>query len=138
MHTLTKEFRFEAAHRLPPPYKGKCGNVHGHSWKVTVSVQGDTLDKNGMVIDYADIKAVCNPIIEQLDHTYLTCNRDMVGEMVAAQGLAVNVFEHNPTSEVLAQWLYEQWEPAFHQLGCRLLSVKVDETCTASCTYERK
>lgn len=56
-------------HRLPEHF-GKCKNIHGHSYKMTVELEGDVLD-NGMVMDYYDLKKIVNPIVEELDHAFL-------------------------------------------------------------------
>lgn len=71
---IAKEFRWEMGHRLPF-HQGKCVNLHGHSYKMLVEVEGD-LDENGMVIDYYDLKAIINPIVEELDHAYLVWKGD--------------------------------------------------------------
>lgn len=71
---IAKEFRWEMGHRLPF-HKGKCVNLHGHSYKMLVEVEGD-IDENGMVIDYYDLKAIINPIVEDLDHAYLVWKGD--------------------------------------------------------------
>lgn len=121
MFTLTKEFRFEAAHRLPA-HDGKCARLHGHSWVGRVILQGDKLQsgpspKMGMLQDYADIKAVLEPIIEaHLDHHFLN-------ESMPLQ---------DPTSEQVAHWLYERLKSELPLL----LAVEIDETCTSSCRYQ--
>lgn len=118
--TLTKEFRFEAAHRLPL-HDGKCQRLHGHSWKGRVIVRSETLvkegPKSGMVQDYAEISAAVNGWVEGcLDHYYL--NETLPLE--------------NPTSEEIARWLYSILKPSLPLL----VAVEIDETCTSSCRYE--
>lgn len=89
MWIVTKEFEFEAAHALPHLQEGhKCRNLHGHSYKLTVEISGET-DERGFVIDYAEIAEVVNPIIKSLDHQNLN-----------------EVFEFKTTSENLAKWLF--------------------------------
>lgn len=119
---LGKEFRFEAAHELPH-HDGKCARLHGHSWRGVVYVSGTTLDqsgpKAGMVMDYADIKTCLKPLLnDYLDHHFLN----------KTTGL------ENPTSEELAQWIFEQLE---HKGLSGLLAVRIDETCTSTCVYTR-
>ena len=116
---LTKEFKFEAAHRLPH-HDGKCQRLHGHSWRLVVAVDGRQVHqsgpKRGMVIDYGDIKRVVNPLIEEkLDHHYLN---DTLGM-------------ENPTSELVAQWLYRTIIKELPSLAW----VKIMETCTSECVY---
>jgi len=67
--SVTKSFRFEAAHYLPD-YDGKCALLHGHSYKLEVTLSGPLCD-NGMVIDFGDISRLVAPIIEEHDHNYL-------------------------------------------------------------------
>lgn len=128
MFTLTKEFTFEAAHKLPA-HDGKCARLHGHSWKMRVIVQGENLDgkpspKAGMLMDFSNISKVVAPIYrDQLDHHYLN----------ETTGL------ENPTSEELARWIYNQLRLHFEEdKFVDLVAVEVDETCTSSCRYEEE
>jgi 6-pyruvoyltetrahydropterin/6-carboxytetrahydropterin synthase len=110
-------FQFEAAHRLPnvaPEHK--CARLHGHSFRATVWVRGDVGAKSGWVMDFADVKAAFAPLHEQLDHHYLN----------EIDGL------ENPTSEVLAMWIWERLAPTLPGLA----RVDVDETCTSGCRYD--
>lgn len=76
MFYLTKKFRFEAAHALVG-YDGKCRNIHGHSYELQVTVKGMPVDepgnpKNGMVIDFHDLKRIVNEeVVERLDHSFI-------------------------------------------------------------------
>ena len=113
---LFAEFTFEAAHRLPnvaPDHK--CARLHGHSFHVRVTVTGPVDAKMGWVIDFADVKKAFAPLHAVLDHHYLN----------EIEGL------ENPTSEVLAQWIWGRLE---RELGM-LSAVEVRETCTVGCVY---
>jgi 6-pyruvoyltetrahydropterin/6-carboxytetrahydropterin synthase len=113
---LSKTFRFEAAHDLPCfPEGHKCRRLHGHSFVFDVIVEGDIPADRGYLIDYGDIKAVVNPLVDRLDHYYLN----------DIPGLA------NPTSEVISAWLYGQIKPALPLLA----AIVVHETCTSTCEY---
>ncbi|RRJ82855.1 6-carboxytetrahydropterin synthase QueD [Aestuariirhabdus litorea] len=113
---IYKDFTFEAAHRLPNVPDGhKCGRLHGHSFQVRIVVSGEVDSHTGWILDFADLKAAFKPIYERLDHHYLN----------EIEGL------DNPTSEVLARWIWQQLKP-----GLELLSrVEVKETCTCGCVY---
>jgi len=88
--TATKEFRFEAAHSLPHLPEGhKCRNVHGHSYRFTVEVTGE-VDDRGFVMDYAEIKDIVKPLVDDLDH----CNLN-------------HKFSWPTTAENLAEWIYK-------------------------------
>ena len=117
MHVrLSKTFHFEAAHDLPTfPPGHKCRRLHGHSFRFDVIVEGDVDLAKGYLIDYGDIKAAVEPIVKRLDHYYLN----------EIEGLS------NPTSEVIAKWLWEQIKPALPQLA----EVVIYETCTSRCEY---
>ena len=113
---LFKEFTFEAAHRLPNvPTEHKCYRLHGHSFVVRISVQGEVGEESGWVMDFGDIKAAFRPILERLDHFYLN---DIPGL-------------ENPTSENLAHWIWTELTPALPQL----CEVEIRETCTSGCIY---
>ncbi len=113
---LVKEFSFEAAHLLPNVPDGhKCRRLHGHSYRVTVTVKGEVDPEMGWLIDYGDIKAAVEPVRKRLDHYYLN----------EIEGL------ENPTSEILAHWIWERLVDTLPQLH----SIQVHETCESSCIY---
>jgi 6-pyruvoyltetrahydropterin/6-carboxytetrahydropterin synthase len=89
MILLTKKFEFEAAHYLEPEeIFGKCSNMHGHTYKMEVSVTGEL--KNGMVINFTDLKRIVKDnIIDKCDHSIL--NKSMELELSTAENL-VNKF----------------------------------------------
>src|SRR5438105_12660451 len=107
---LSKSFRFEAAHDLPTfPDGHKCRRLHGHSFRFDVIVEGEVPAEKGYLIDYGDIKRCADPIVKRLDHYYLN----------ELPGLA------NPTSEVLAKYLWDALKPVLPQL----VQITVHETC---------
>ncbi len=114
---LTRPFRFEAAHRLPNTPPGhKCHRLHGHSFRIEVTVAGEVDPKTGWLVDYAELKAAVEPLIKvDLDHRTLN---DVPGL-------------ENPTSEVLCGWLWERLASRLPGLA----AVTVLETCTERCTY---
>lgn len=113
---IYKEFIFEAAHRLPNVPEGhKCRRLHGHSWKGGIYVEGEIDPQTGWIMDYAEIKSVFGPIYDQLDHHYLN----------DIEGL------ENPTSEVLAKWIWDRLKPKLPELS----QVVINETCTTGCIY---
>jgi len=78
MHVrLTKDFSFEAAQTLPNVPPGhKCGRMHGHSFKVEISVEGETDPTTGWLYDHSRISRAMDPLLEKLDHSYLNESRD--------------------------------------------------------------
>jgi len=110
------ELTFEAAHRLPHVPEGhKCARLHGHSFRITVHVSGEPVEPQGWVMDFAEIRAAATLVIDQLDHRYLN----------EIPGL------ENPTSELLAEWIWDRLAPQLRGLS----QVVVRETCTSGCIY---
>ena len=71
---IAKEFNWEMGHRLPEHF-GKCKNIHGHSYKMLVEIEGDVME-NGMVMDYYHLKDVIEPLVEKMDHAFLVYHED--------------------------------------------------------------
>lgn len=116
MATLVKEVRFEAAHRLPHvPENHKCQRLHGHSFRIEIHVHGEVHPEKGWVMDYADIAAGFHPLWLQLDHHYLN---DIPGL-------------ENPTSENIAQWIWQRLVLHLPQLQ----QIVVHETCMSRCLF---
>ncbi len=114
---IFKTFSFEAAHKLPNVPDGhKCRRLHGHSWRVTLYVEGPLDAKLGWVKDFGDIKKAFKPVFDTLDHYYLN---DIPGL-------------ENPTSEILAIWIWDRLKPALPFLS----KVEIHETCTSGCAYK--
>ncbi|HET9191086.1 MAG: 6-carboxytetrahydropterin synthase QueD [Deltaproteobacteria bacterium] len=113
---IFKRFHIEAAHRLPNvPAGHKCARLHGHSFGIEIHVAGPIGADTGWVMDFADIKSAFAPIFGELDHNYLN----------EIPGL------DNPTSERLAEWIWNRLKPALPLLS----KVVVHETCTSGCAY---
>ncbi len=135
MYTLTKAFRFESAHRLAKGYKGKCANIHGHSWNGHITVEVRELDDQGMSVDYARLKKFTNKVEERFDHAIFLCSED--DELIAlctSNGWKTFISEENPTSEVIAKDIYN-WMHDHFSVKITIKSVTIEETCTTSCTY---
>ena len=120
MYELMIETQFAAAHQLRG-YKGKCEELHGHNWRVQVTVNSDKLNDIGMVIDFHELRAITNEAISSLDHAFLN-----------------EVFpftERNPSSENIAKWLYDSIKKKLAHNNIKVFSVTVWEAETASATY---
>jgi len=72
--TVAKRFRWEAAHRLPW-HEGPCDNLHGHSYRMTVELEG-TPDERGMLVDFQDVKQALKPLVDAWDHAILVAETD--------------------------------------------------------------
>ena len=108
---VTREFSFDAAHNLPR-YEGKCERLHGHSYRLRVTVQAPLDAWSGLCFDFHDIKKMVNErVVKVLDHQYL------------------NEFLPNPSAEHLAVWAWERLE------DLPLHEIQVWETPTSFVTY---
>ena len=113
---LVCDYRFEAAHRLPRvPAGHKCARMHGHSYRVAVTVAGEVDPETGWLIDFAAVDAVVEPVLAELDHRVLN----------EIEGL------DNPTCEQVARWVWERVAPRLPLLD----AVSVAETRDARCVY---
>lgn len=113
---IYKTFRIEAAHRLPHVPPGhKCERLHGHSFIIELRIRGPLGEKSGWVMDFAEVEAAFAPLFAALDHRYLN----------DVEGL------ENPTSEVLARWIWARLKPRLSGLA----EVILRETCTAGAVY---
>ena len=107
MIRITKIFSFEAAHVLYG-YDGKCKNVHGHSYKLFVTLKGVPIDdihheKNGMVMDFGDLKSIVNEeIVDVWDHAIMLnalSPHQILGKDLEKQGHKVIYCNYQPTCE---------------------------------------
>ena len=106
-------FDFEAAHKLPH-HPGKCKDLHGHSYRLVVSVEGPVDPRSGMAIDFSDLKAiVVQHAVSKLDHKY------------------VNDLIDNPTAEAMAVWIWDRLKPELPGLA----EVELWETRKCSVIY---
>ncbi|MFD1702227.1 6-carboxytetrahydropterin synthase QueD [Methylopila henanensis] len=106
---ITQAFHFEAAHRLPNvPATHRCHRMHGHSYRVELTIEGPVDPATGFVVDFFDVEAAFDPLLKRLDHF---CLNDV-------EGL------ENPTAENIAVWIWERTRPALPQLA----TVRVFET----------
>ncbi len=116
---LIKEFEFDAAHYLPH-YHGKCENLHGHTYKMVVKLDG-TPDAEGMIMDFIQLKnLVKEKVINRLDHAL------------------INDILPQPSAENIAVWVWEQIVNEVARPNCRLYEVEVWETKTSGVIYKGK
>jgi 6-pyruvoyltetrahydropterin/6-carboxytetrahydropterin synthase len=114
---IYKQFSFDSAHFLPNVPEGhKCRNIHGHTYHLTVYVEGRVLGHEGWVFDFGDLKKIMSPVLDTLDHHLLN----------EVDGLA------NPTAELLAVWIWDQIKPFV--TGLKRIDLK--ETPTSGVIYE--
>ncbi|AEA34033.1 6-carboxytetrahydropterin synthase QueD [Hippea maritima] len=120
MFEITITDDFAAAHRLNN-YNGACENLHGHNFIVEVSVLCDKLDKAYIAIDFKELKSLTKEIVSKLDHRYLN-------ELEPFKST-------NPTSEMIAKYIFEELKKALKDRSCKPSKVSVFESLKAKATY---
>jgi len=133
MVQVTKRIEVDAAHRLPD-HQGKCKNYHGHRYAFDVTMEGE-VGSDGMVVDFGDIGRTVGLWLDaNFDHAMLLRRDDPLVEQMIGMGMKVYLFDQQPTAEVMAQHVLEQWRATlFHKEGfvVRLARVRVWETPTS-------
>ena len=114
---IFKEFNFDSAHFLPNVPDGhKCKEIHGHTYRLILYFEGKIDVQFGWLIDFAEIKEVVDPIINNIDHKLLN----------NIEGL------ENPTCEAIAIWLWDNIKPTIPLLN----RIELHETLTSGVVYE--
>jgi 6-pyruvoyltetrahydropterin/6-carboxytetrahydropterin synthase len=118
MFELTVRDEISAAHFLRD-YEGQCCNLHGHTWRVDITVAGEQLDALGMMIDFVGMKRHLKAVLSRMDHA---CLNDL------------EYFkEHNPTAENLARYIFIEYKPLIAPVS--LVKVRVWESAKADVVY---
>lgn len=121
MFTIFKDYLFSAGHAIRGHQRG-CQNLHGHNYRVRVHVAAETLDQLGMVIDFADLKAIVESVVGKFDHAVINDHPPFDAE-------------RNTTAEELARYVHEQ-ASARLPAGRTVRRVEVWETETSCAIYE--
>jgi 6-pyruvoyltetrahydropterin/6-carboxytetrahydropterin synthase len=121
MFEVSVEQTFAAGHALRN-YKGKCENVHGHNYRVRITVQGDQLDATGLLVDFLDVKSLIGGVVDYLDHQF-------INDLPPFDEL-------NPSAENIAKYFYDRVSGGLkNEVPVRVSEVKVWETDTSSAVY---
>ena len=120
MFEIEIERCFSAAHQLRG-YNGNCSNLHGHNYRVTVTVRSNELDRIGIALDFRKLKQELDSLLEEYDHRNLS-------ELPEFQEL-------NPTSEVLARTIYRRMGEKMNGGSIRVWKVRVGESDSSAVTY---
>ena len=120
MFEVCVEHTFAAAHALRN-YRGKCENLHGHNYRVQVAIEGEEVDANGLLYDFADLKRSLRATSEYLDHRNLN---------------ELKPFDEvNPSAENIAKFIYDEMQKS--TTAASIAYVRVWETDTSYATYRR-
>jgi 6-pyruvoyltetrahydropterin/6-carboxytetrahydropterin synthase len=121
-YQVTVEKHFAAAHALRE-YKGRCERLHGHNWKVQLTICGRTLNKTGMLVDFTELREVLGNILAVLDHRYIN---------------EVAPFDRiNPTAENIAAFVFKESDKVYKKRGVRTDMVRVWESEASFATVIR-
>lgn len=122
MHTIFKDFTFAAAHAIRGHTRG-CQNLHGHNYRVRVHLRAGELDELGMVLDFADLKAMMQEILGPFDHQVIN---------------DIPPFDRrNTTAELLSRYVFEEVEGRLaEQERVRVARVEVWENDTSCAIFE--
>lgn len=139
MYRISKEFSFAMAHRLSC-HDGLCKNFHGHNYTVVVGLKSNSLNPNGMVMDFGDLKAIGEHYFKNLDHAMMinrTDHENFMKLQVAMPFLKVVVVEHEPTAENMAREAYHHFEKEIvkYSHGVELDFITIYETDKSQATY---
>jgi 6-pyruvoyltetrahydropterin/6-carboxytetrahydropterin synthase len=121
MFEVTVQQTFSAGHALRN-YRGKCENVHGHNYRIEVTVEGEQLDSIGLLVDFVELKRVMKDAIDYLDHRFIN---------------DLEPFDKvNPSAENIAKYFHDRITAGLStEVPIRLAQVKVWETDTSSAVY---
>lgn len=120
MYEISIQTAFSAAHRLMN-YQGDCEALHGHNWKVQVTVQAHKLNDIGLAIDFKLLKKITGEALARMDHSFLN---------------DIPPFDDiNPSSENMARVIFEQLKPRVAECGVTLAKVSVWESENAWASY---
>jgi len=122
MYTIFKEYKFAAAHAIRG-HTGGCENLHGHNYRVRVHVAAKELDSLGMVVDFADLKAVLDEVAGPFDHR-------VVNDIPPFD-------ERNTTAELLSSYFFDEVARRIDDDRVRVVEVEVWENDSSSARYRR-
>ena len=122
MFEVTVEETFAAGHALRG-YRGKCENVHGHNYRVQLTLEGPELDAIGLLVDFVEVKRLIHGVVDRLDHRF-------INDLAPFDVL-------NPSAENLAKYFYDEVSVNLAP-SVRLGQVKIWETDVTSATYRKE
>jgi len=120
MYEVSVEQSFASAHALRN-YRGGCENVHGHNFRVQISIQGEHLDETGLLVDFLEVQSLMGAVIGSLDHQFLN---------------EVSPFDQiNPSAENIAKYFYDRIRAGLTNGAVRIAEVRIWETDSSSALY---
>ncbi len=107
MHLITSESSFDAAHFLTN-YEGKCKNIHGHRWRVVVTIKGELI--NGMLVDFGDFKKDIKDLCDYFDHSFIVEKGSLDKKLfdLLNKQFVLRVVEFRTTAENFSKYIFEE------------------------------
>ncbi|MDR1678894.1 MAG: 6-carboxytetrahydropterin synthase [Prevotellaceae bacterium] len=137
-YQISKDFSFEAAHRLIKNYSGKCSNNHGHSYRVRLTLEGEQLETTDMLFDFHETKRLQAWLDDKFDHATILWHEDPMLEMLQNFGNKVFITEKNPTAEHIAELIFAQAQALFENESVKVYCVEIGETCSSTARIMRQ
>lgn len=147
MFTIRKQFKFEMAHQLKDSYSAACHeNLHGHSYILELYFKSGVVDKNGMVVDFGEVKDVIGDYVNSWDHS-LTMPKffdDEYLNMLKKYTKKMRITDYNPTAENMAKEMFDEINKMvvdyqvkkYGKIDWNLSKVRLHETTTGWAEYE--
>lgn len=133
MFSISRDFQISYGHRILG-HSGKCAHLHGHNATVRIVLTADSLNAQGMVVDFGELKHTVGYWLEsELDHRTLLFEEDPLVDLLRKAGEPVVILSQNPTAEYLAKYIFE----TLNNFGFSVASVSFWETEKCSSTYSR-
>lgn len=137
MFHLATEHSMDAAHFLAG-YNGKCGNIHGHRWRVIVTIQGEQLEscgnERGMIVDFSTLKEDVKEMVDYFDHTLIVEEntlKEKTLEALIEEGFCIREVDFRPTAESFSKYFYQILKSKNYEV----IEVKVYETPNNCASY---
>lgn len=135
MLTITKSVKFDAAHVLTN-HSGLCKNLHGHTYRVDVSVRQAEEDRSDMVMDFKDVKRICEEtVLSKFDHAFIydetSAGESEIAAVVVKNGMRAAALPFRSTAENLARWIFGELKGRITGLH----AVRVYETADSCAEY---
>jgi len=139
--TVTKMFEWDCAHKLYNPKLsidknksvfGLCNNIHGHTYKLEVTVEPIKSLNNGMVINFKDLKKIVkDKIVDVMDHSLTLTRGDIIIDMLEPLNLKINIVNYETTCENQINDFWNILKPIFIKHNISLVKLKLYETPTS-------
>jgi len=134
MYTITKRFEFEASHKLKLTYESPCSNIHGHSYKVEITVCSNKLNEDGMVMDFSELNQLKDWVMENWDHATIIQESMITDGMLKEFGKLFPFPLPNVTAEYMALYLHDIAKDMFDKSGDEII-ITIYETTNNCASY---